>query len=136
MQFGASSGVTSFLSYVWVYTKRVLFFILILIIGPIALVFATPIFFAFITLESSRHCCGGRFSTLGCCKQFLIVILAIVAFGIGVAADVIVVPLAIVLGIPIFIGMNLYDRWKMRQNAKEKLKARINQAREIQLEIE
>ena len=43
--------------------------------------------------------------------KFLILILLALAFAVGLASDVIIVPLAVVIGIPFAIGWQIYSRY-------------------------
>ena len=100
-------------------------FLLILLIGPIVLVFVAPIGLCAMCIEGYGRMCRGNCICL-CC--FFLFSLPIV-FALGFAADAIVVPLVIVVGIPYFIIKQLCDKSKTKRNARERLRSRLEEAR-------
>ena len=54
----------------------------------------------------------------------------IVLGAIGLALDIIVVPIAAVIGIPLFIGITIHGKWKAHKEANERLK-RIKQGGKV-----
>ena len=107
----------------WVYIKRLLSLILVIILAPIVLVFIPPIFFSYIVLET--RCCFRRHSSLQWYKILILGIFVIIAFTFGIAVDVIFVPLAIVIGIPGFIIYYFYSVHETKKRARKKLKERM-----------
>jgi hypothetical protein len=74
----------------------------LIIFGPIALIFVTPFGALVLSVEATK--CFSRSS--GCCYFFLLllrIIIALLAFGLGAVANIIVVPAAILFGIPYLI---------------------------------
>jgi hypothetical protein len=65
-----------------------------------------------------------------CC--FYIFVLPVI-FALGFVADVIVVPVAIVVGIPFFIIKQIIDKNKAKRNARERLRSRLEEAKGLQI---
>ena len=61
----------------------------------------------------------------------LIILLGLVVFGIGLCLDVVIVPLAVVLGLPGLIIYAIYERFDRRRRAKERLRERMQEALQI-----
>lgn len=123
MQYGAAVGINSYANITWVYFKRFIITIFAIIIAPIAIFLAPPIFCAY-----WGAFWGYRMIKIDILKFLLALVGLVLGFGLGLAANVIVVPVGIVIGIPSFIIFQIYGKYKMRQKSKERLKIRIEQA--------
>ena len=60
-----------------------------------------------------------------CCQCFMYILVSPIAFCFGLALDVVIVPVAIVIGIPSFIFFQFYSKYKMWKKSKERLKDRL-----------
>jgi hypothetical protein len=118
-QFSSSNPANTALRVLWLYLRRFLLFLVFLIVAPIVLVFAAPIACVAFCLECTKSCWRYNNSCWCTCIYFLIVIPPV--FALGLAADVVVVPLAIVIGIPFFIYYTISQRMYTWNNAKERL---------------
>ena len=107
----------------WIYTKRLIMILLLLILGPIVLFFATPVACSFACFEILKRPAQ---ASLGI--AILRIFLCILLFFIGLASNVVVVPLGLILGIPFLIGFHLYQRYETTRNAKQRLKDRMIEA--------
>ncbi len=56
-----------------------------------------------------------------------------VIFALGLVADVIVVPAAIIVGIPYFIIKQILDKNKTKRRARERLISRLEEAKGLQI---
>jgi hypothetical protein len=56
-----------------------------------------------------------------------------IIFALGVAADAIVVPAAIIVGIPYFIIKQIMDKNKTKRRARERLISRLEEAKGLQI---
>ena len=119
MQYGAAVGINSCANITWVYFKRFIVTIFAIVIAPIALFLAPPFFCAY---WGFRIFFKIKIPYLNC---LLALIGMVLGFGLGLAANVVVVPVAVVIGIPSFIIFQIYGKYKMRQKAKDRLKIRI-----------
>ena len=80
-----------------VYLKRFMFLIVFLVLAPIVLVLAPPFGGVFIAISIIRN--SMRYSN-AFLKFFAYFILCILGFCLGLASDIIIVPLALIFGIP------------------------------------
>lgn len=106
---------------IWINLGWLLFALIAL---PIILVFALPVLCASCICQQ-RRTAEYFFSTTW--PMFILgILLTILCFCLGVVADLIVVPLVIVFGIPYFIITQCYEKYKVRKRAKETFK-RVHQ---------
>ena len=121
LQFGSFLGSSRASHMIWIYVKRFFLLILILLLSPIALVLAPPILLCVFLIETCNRR-ENRIMNASWPMKFLILILLALAFAVGLASDVIIVPLAVVIGIPFAIGWQIYSRYQIHKKAKDRLK--------------
>jgi len=127
LQFGNFIGNSRTTHMILVQFKRLLSLILLILAAPFILVFGPP----FALCAMVYQCCSRSYNRGGALKTIGIFLLMIVIFAIGLCLDVIVVPLAIVIGIPVLIGWQIYERWDKWRRAKERLQQRMQEAMQI-----
>jgi E3 ubiquitin-protein ligase RNF19A len=128
-QFSSADPATSFFRFIWLYTRRLLILLGLLLVGPIVLALATPVFLTYGWLQCTKSCYRDAH---GCCVCFFFLLTVPVVFAVGLALDIIVVPLAIVIGIPFFIIKQIMDKRETKRLARLRLNNRLQQAKELQ----
>lgn len=100
-QFSNANPALGLYGKLWLYLKRLLVFLLVLLILPFVLVLAAPIgcvAISWAALQGITRACNK------CCACLVYLLVSPIAFAFGLACDVIIVPLAVVFGIPFYIG--------------------------------
>jgi hypothetical protein len=132
-QFSNVNPYFGFLGKSWLYFKRFLIFLLVLILCPFVLVLGPPIgcvAISFALLHKGMAGCNK------CCACLAYLIVAPIAFAFGLALDFLVVPIGICIGIPSFIFWQLYMKYQMWQQSRERLKERLQEAQDLQRQID
>jgi hypothetical protein len=132
-QFSNVNPYFGFLGKSWLYFKRFLIFLLVLLLCPFVLVLGPPIgcvAISFAVLNKAMGGCNKCFA----CLAYLIV--CPIAFAIGLALDILIVPAGIFIGIPAFIFWQLYMKYQMWQSSRERLKDRLEEAQNLQRQID
>ena len=107
-----------------IFLTRVLSFILLLILAPIILFVVTPVMCTAGCFEIMR--CNRNFSRLTCVCKLFVLLMAMVGFALGVVSNVIVLPLAIVFGIPTLICIQIQERYERHHRANQRLRERLS----------
>jgi hypothetical protein len=88
--------------------------LLLLLLLPLAIIFVTPVFCVAVLLEKILR---NRMNS-NKCEKLNKIFLAILAFLLGLALNIITIPIIIVFGIPIYVSVKIYEIFKRRKEAK------------------
>lgn len=122
MQFAANQSRAS---YYKVLLKRFAQLIFWIIAAPFIVVLFLPFALGGVcAVACIRH---GTFWRASFLKKLLTVILFFIGFGLGLALDIIAVPLVVCLGVPGFVIFYIWARMKKRRDAARRLRDRISE---------
>ena len=109
-QFSNVNPSFGFLGKLWLYFKRFLILLLVLILCPFVLVLGPPIGCVALSWAGLERSMRGCNICLGCLTYLIV---SLLAFAFGLVLDILVVPIGICIGIPSFIIWQLYMKYQM-----------------------
>jgi hypothetical protein len=117
----------------FIYAKRLLVLLLIILIGPILLVVLPPFG---LTFQYCEHFWSRRDRSRNMIFDILFFLFIPVVFAFGLASVAIIAPIGIVIFVPFVVINEIISKIRMHRDARNKLKERMQQALEIQRELE
>ena len=120
MQYGEASIENRFIRLLWIYFKRLLFCVIIFVLSPIAIFFATPITLIYLVVNQILRNRRRTWFLIAWC-----IFVSIPLFCCGILLNLIIIPLAFILGIPALIGFLIYNKYQTIKRAKRRLEERM-----------
>ena len=112
--------------------KRILWFLGLLLFGPIVIILSFPFICAYTTFQTIKD----RNPENHCIVQGLKAAIPIIfAFALGLVAGVLAIPYLLLIAMPTYIYKEVKSKKETKRAARENLKLKFEEAEKIQLKI-